>query len=99
MKLVSVSDAAKEKGVSREAIYQAIQQGRLKVRRVIGKIGVLRNSLDAYQPDANKIRAGCLRARPDEGRNNHHGRVTEHEGQLRFSTGSAALQQQSRKGR
>lgn len=63
MKLVSVSDAAKEKGVSREAIYQAIQGGRLKVKRVIGKIGVLRSSLDAYQPDTDKIRAGYTRAR------------------------------------
>jgi len=62
VKLVSVSDAAKEKGISREAVYQAIQQGRLKVKRVLGKIGIIRSSLDAYQPNATKIRAGQLRA-------------------------------------
>jgi predicted DNA-binding protein YlxM (UPF0122 family) len=63
VKLVSVSEAAKEKGISREAVYQAIQSGRLKIKRVLGKIGVLRSSLDSYQPDRSKIRAGRIRAR------------------------------------
>jgi hypothetical protein len=63
VQLVTVKDAAKEKGISREAIYQAIQNGRLKTRTVLGKIGILRTSLDAYEPDRNKIRAGLTRAR------------------------------------
>ena len=63
MQLVTVKDAAREKGISREAIYQAIQDGRLKTRKVLGKIGVLRSSLDAYEPDRNKVRAGLTRAR------------------------------------
>ncbi len=62
MKLVTVRDAAKEKGISREAVYQAIRAGRLKSRKVLGKIGILRSSLDEYEPDSNKIRAGRLRA-------------------------------------
>ena len=63
MQLVTVKDAAREKGISREAIYQAIQDGRLKTRKVLGKIGILRRSLDAYEPDRNKVRAGLTRAR------------------------------------
>jgi len=60
--LVTVKDAAREKGISREAIYRAIQDGRLKTRKVLGKIGILRRSLDAYEPDRNKVRAGLIRA-------------------------------------
>lgn len=63
MQLVTVKDAAREKGISREAIYQAIQDGRLKTRKVLGKIGILRSSLDAYEPDRNKVHAGLTRAR------------------------------------
>ena len=63
MQLVTVKDAAREKGISREAIYRAIHDGRLKTRKVLGKIGVLRSSLDAYEPDRNKVRAGLTRAR------------------------------------
>ena len=62
MQLVTVKDAAREKGISREAIYQAIQDGRLKTKKVLGKIGILRSSLDAYEPDRNKVRAGLTRA-------------------------------------
>jgi excisionase family DNA binding protein len=61
--LVTVKEAAQEKGVSREAIYQAIQEGRLKTRKVLGKIGILRRSLDAYQPNHIKVQAGLIRAR------------------------------------
>ncbi len=64
MKLVTVRDAAREKGISREAVYQAIRTGRLKSRKVLGKIGILRSSLDEYEPDSKKIRAGRLRAAP-----------------------------------
>jgi excisionase family DNA binding protein len=60
--LISVSEAAKEKGVSREAVYQAIRRGELDARRVLGRIGVQRRSLDAYRPDAAKVRAGRERA-------------------------------------
>ena len=63
MKLVSVSEAAREKGISREAIYQAVQEGRLRYRRVLGRIGIPRVSLDAYRPNTEKIRAGQMRAR------------------------------------
>ena len=62
VKLISVSEAAREKGVSREAVYQAIRRGQLKVRWVLGKIGVVRSSLDAYEPRREKIVAGQKRA-------------------------------------
>ena len=70
MQLITVRDAAREKGISREAIYQAIQDGRLKTKKVLGKIGILRRSLDAYEPDRNKVRAGLMRAR-FKGRQQH----------------------------
>lgn len=62
VKLISVSEAAEQKGVSREAVYQAIRRGQLRVRRVLGRIGVVRSSLDTYEPRLEKIAAGRRRA-------------------------------------
>ncbi|MBX3279860.1 MAG: helix-turn-helix domain-containing protein [Acidobacteria bacterium] len=62
VKLISVSEAAEQKGVSREAVYQAIRRGQLRVRRVLGRIGVVRSSLEAYEPRLEKIAAGRRRA-------------------------------------
>lgn len=62
VKLISVSEAAEEKGVSREAVYQAIRRGQLKARRVLGRIGVVRTSLDVYEPRREKVAAGRRRA-------------------------------------
>jgi excisionase family DNA binding protein len=63
VKLVTVSEAAREKGISREAIYRAIQDGRLRYRKILGKIGIVRSSLESYEPDGDKIRAGLTGAR------------------------------------
>lgn len=63
VKLLSVSEVAREKGVSREAVYQAIRRGQLKARRVLGRIGVVERSLGAYEPRREKVEAGRERAR------------------------------------
>jgi excisionase family DNA binding protein len=62
VKLISVSEAAEQKGVSREAVYQAIRRGQLRVRRVLGRIGVVRESLERYEPRLEKVAAGRRRA-------------------------------------
>ena len=81
MQLVTVKEAAREKGISREAIYQAIQDGRLKIKIVLGKIGILRTSLDAYQPNHHKVRAGLARARFEKGQRVHYTEGVQHDGQ------------------
>ena len=60
--LVTVVQAAKELGISRIAVYQAIQEGRLESVEVLGKIGVPRRALKNYRPNETRVRAGNERA-------------------------------------
>jgi excisionase family DNA binding protein len=56
--LVSIQEAIKVLGMSRAAIYKAIDSARLETVTVAGKRFLLRTSVDAYKPraDAGKQR-------------------------------------------
>lgn len=60
--LVTVAQAARELGISRIAVYQAIDDGRLASVEVLGKIGVPRHALQQYRPNQTRQRAGFARA-------------------------------------
>jgi excisionase family DNA binding protein len=60
--LITVSEAAKELGISREAIYKAIREGRLTAINILGKIGIEREALKEYHPEEVRIKAGKKRA-------------------------------------
>ncbi len=60
--LVTVAQAAKEAGVSRYAIYKAIDAGNLDYETQLGKIGIPRRALKNYRPNETKVRAGKERA-------------------------------------
>lgn len=55
---ISVSEAARRKGVTRQAIYQAINTGRLTPKLMIGKIAVSVSEVEAYMPLSVKERKG-----------------------------------------
>jgi len=59
--LVTVLQAAKELGISRIAVYQAIEEGRLEAVEILGKLGIERRALKRYRPNEMKIRAGNAR--------------------------------------
>lgn len=63
MSLLTVSEAAKELGISRESVYKAIREGRLTSVMVLGKIGIERKALKGYSPGERQIAAGKKRAR------------------------------------
>ncbi len=50
--ILTPAQAAKLKGVSRTAIYNALSDGRLQGVRVLGRIGISRSALKAWQPQA-----------------------------------------------
>jgi excisionase family DNA binding protein len=58
MDLLTVAEASKELGISREAVYLAIREGRLKAIKILGKHGIRRKEVEAYQPVEVKVRAG-----------------------------------------
>jgi excisionase family DNA binding protein len=60
--LVTVVQAAKALGISRYAVYKAIDEGRLEAVEVLGKLGIPRRALKKYHPNKAKIRAGQARA-------------------------------------
>ena len=60
--LVTVSEAAKQLGISRQAVYKAISEGRLSAVTVLGKIGIERGALKAYRPVEVRVSAGQQRA-------------------------------------
>lgn len=60
--LVTVAQAAKELGISRIAVYQAIDEGRLESVEILGKLGVPRRALKKYRPSERNISAGRARA-------------------------------------
>ena len=43
--LITVAEAAQLKGVSRSAIYKAIEQGRLNSQRVLGRVALSRHDV------------------------------------------------------
>lgn len=59
--ILTPAQAAKLKGVSRTAIYNALADGRLQGVRVLGRIGIARSALKAWQPQA---RVGRPQGRP-----------------------------------
>ena len=60
--LVTVAQAAKELGISRIAVYQAIGEGRLEAVQILDKLGIERRALKKYRPNQTKVRAGKERA-------------------------------------
>lgn len=68
MKSVTISDAARIKGVTRQAVHAAIKSGKLKTVTVTIKtpcVVIAGQSLDHWQPNPNMRRAG--RRRKDGG--------------------------------
>ncbi len=57
MDILLVSEAAKELGISREAVYLAIREGRLTAIKILGKYGVPRDALERYRPVEARARA------------------------------------------
>jgi excisionase family DNA binding protein len=57
MDILTVSEAAKELGISREAVYLAIREGRLTAVKILGKYGITRDALDKYQPVEARVKA------------------------------------------
>lgn len=60
--VVTVAQAAKELGVTRFAVYKAIEAGNLESVVMLGKLGIPRRALNKYHPDEAKQRAGFTRA-------------------------------------
>jgi len=48
-KLITVAEAAQQKGVSRSAIYKAIKQGRLNAQQVLGKTALSHEEVARWQ--------------------------------------------------
>jgi excisionase family DNA binding protein len=48
--LITVAEAAKQKGVSRSAIYKAIEQGRLKSQKILGRLALDKAEVARWQP-------------------------------------------------
>jgi hypothetical protein len=61
--LMSIKDAVKMLGMSRAAVYKAIDSARLETVTVAGKRFLLRASVDAYKPRAD---AGRQRKQQEE---------------------------------
>jgi hypothetical protein len=61
--LLSISEAARESGTSRQAIHDAINRGALEAVESGSYRFVLRRSLRSYKPDPKKIKAGKTGAR------------------------------------
>ena len=49
-RLFNITQAARHKGVSRQALYDAIEAGRLKAIEVLGKPAIRESDLEAWQP-------------------------------------------------
>ena len=77
--LMTVPDAAREKGVHPKSIYRAVQAGRLAVTRRYGVLLISREALTAWKPKGPGPRKGT--GREGEG-------TTEREGE--GETGEAA---------
>jgi excisionase family DNA binding protein len=54
--LITVSEAAVRKGVSRWAIYKAIADGRLRSQKELGKVALREKDVDKWQPAPSRGR-------------------------------------------
>jgi len=63
-KLITVSEAARLKGVTRTAIYGAIKDGRLPHTRVLGHLGLKEADVMAWTPREYGGRPGVKGGRP-----------------------------------
>jgi len=61
--LMTVEEAAALKGVSIATLYKAIREGRLPSQRVLGRVGLLRADVEAYEPQRGGPRPGSGRPR------------------------------------
>lgn len=52
-KLLTVTEVAELKGVSRSAIYKAIEQGRLKSQRTLGRVTLSSDEVARWQPSSS----------------------------------------------
>lgn len=75
MDLLTVAEAAKELGISREALYQAIRESRLKAVKILGRYGVRRKELEAYRPVEVRIRAGKVLGATKRRATRGHGKI------------------------
>ncbi len=75
MDLLTVAEAAKELGISREALYQAIREGRLKAVKILGKYGIRRKELETYKPVEVRVRAGQALAATKKRANRDRGKL------------------------
>lgn len=50
LELISVTEAAACKGVSRSAVYKAIADGRLKSQRVLGRLALRESDVEKWRP-------------------------------------------------
>lgn len=57
-KLLTVTEAARARGVSSTAIYSAITQGRLPARRMLNRWAINEKDLTRYQPTQRGNRLG-----------------------------------------
>ena len=56
--LITVDEAATLKGVTKAAVYAAVKEGRLPHERVLRRIAVRRDAVEAWQPIAYRDRPG-----------------------------------------
>lgn len=55
--ILTVTEAAEIKGVSRQAIYTAIETGKLKATETkIAVVGIRRTELDKFQPNPRSVK-------------------------------------------
>jgi excisionase family DNA binding protein len=48
---VTVAEAAELRGVSRAAIHELVQRGRLRSERMLGRVLLYRNEIEAFEKD------------------------------------------------
>lgn len=88
--LLTVEQAAREKGVSESAVYLALTEGRLAYELALGRRGVRRSALLAWEPRSYRAREGAkVSGRPP-------GIPQTEEGKANISKGQKKRWEQSR---
>jgi excisionase family DNA binding protein len=64
--LITQAEAARIRGVSREAIYDLVARGKLKVRQIGGQKFVQRSEVENYEPQAGGRPPGPVSAKPEK---------------------------------
>ena len=62
--LITQAEAARIRGVSREAIYDLVARGKLKVVEIGGQKFVSRSEVERYEPQAGGRPAGLTSSKP-----------------------------------